>query len=181
MKQVAARALWFGLLCWASLSIGSACAEETLTPVEGRPPAADFSLQDTNGKLHRLADYRGRVLVVNFWATWCPPCVEEMPALQRAHQALLKDDIVVLGIDIGEDEDTVFTFTADYPVDFPLLLDRDSSVIGAWPIKGLPTTFVIDPEGRLVYRAIVGRAWDDEAMLERIRALRQLPAPPIRQ
>ena len=78
----------------------------------------------------------------------------------------------MLGVNVGEDDDVIFRFTADYPVDFPLLTDRDSSVVGAWPVRGLPTTFVVDPDGRLIYRAIGGREWDDPRLLEQVRALR---------
>jgi peroxiredoxin len=92
--------------------------------------------------------------------------------MQRAWEQLKSEDIVMLGVNVGEDEDTVFTFTADYPVEFPLLLDQDSSVIDRWPVVGLPTTFVIDKEGALVYQAIGGRTWDDPQLLAPIRALK---------
>jgi peroxiredoxin len=85
---------------------------------------------------------------------------------------LREEGILMLGINVGEDEDTVFRFTADYPVDFPLLLDVDSRVTGQWPVRGLPTTYVVDPAGRLVYQAIGSREWDAPALLELVRALR---------
>ena len=79
----------------------------------------------------------------------------------------------MFGIDVGEDEDTVFQFTANYPVEFPLLMDSDSSVIDQWPVRGLPTTFVVDPKGQIVYRAIGGREWDAPSLLALVRALKQ--------
>lgn len=91
--------------------------------------------------------------------------------MQRAWERIRDEGIVMLGINLGEDEDAIFEFTAGYPVDFPLLMDRDSSVIRAWGVRGLPTTFVIDPRGRIRYRAVGGRAWDDAALLARVRAL----------
>ncbi len=142
-----------------------------LTPMEGRPEAPDFTLLDLDGETHHLADYRGKVVIVNFWATWCPPCRAEMPSMQRAWEKLRNQGVVMLGIDVGEDEETVFQFLADYPVEFPLLLDRDSRVVDAWGVRGLPTTFVVDPEGRLVYRAVGGREWDSPDLLEAIRDL----------
>ena len=142
-----------------------------LTRLKDTPQAPDFSLHDMDGKVYRLSDYRGRVVIVNFWATWCPPCREEMPSMQRAWEQLEAEGIVMLGINVGENEDTIFEFTANYPVDFPLPMDRDSAVIAQWPVRGLPTTFVVDPAGRIVYQAIGSREWDDPALMAQIRAL----------
>jgi peroxiredoxin len=94
-----------------------------------------------------------------------------MPSMQRAWEQIQDEDIVILAIDVGEDEDTIFTFTADYPVEFPLLLDLDSRVTQEWPVRGLPTTFIIDPQGRIAYRAIGTRDWEDSALLNTLRTL----------
>jgi len=152
----------------------------TLHAVADRPMAPDFALADIDGTIHRLSDYRGQVVIVNFWATWCPPCREEMPSMQRAWEQIQDEDIVILAIDVGEDEDTIFTFTADYPVEFPLLLDLDSRVIQEWPVRGLPTTFIVDPQGRIAYRAIGTRDWEDSALLNTLKKLhdRQVEMPP---
>jgi len=144
-----------------------------LTPLLDKPYAPDFELTDIDGKVHRLSDYRGKVLIINFWATWCPPCREEMPSMQRAWNALKPEGLVMLAINVGEDEDAIFQFTGRYPVSFPLLMDSGSMVIGKWPVRGLPTTFVVDPQGRLVFRAIGGREWDDAALLDLVRALNE--------
>ncbi|MCB1853139.1 MAG: TlpA family protein disulfide reductase [Gammaproteobacteria bacterium] len=144
-----------------------------LTHLPGRPQAPDFVLHDLDGNSYRLSDHRGSVLIVNFWATWCPPCRAEMPSMQRAWEQLQKEGIVMLGIDVGESEDTVLQFTANYPVEFPLLLDQEAQVTGEWPVVGLPTTFVVDTEGRISYRAIGGREWDDPELLDLVRALQR--------
>ncbi len=144
-----------------------------LSPVQGKPDAPEFSLQDMDGNSIRLSDLRGQVVIVNFWATWCPPCREEMPSMQRAWAVLEGENILMLAINVGEDEDTIFEFSASYPVEFPLLLDSDSATATAWPVRGLPTTFVIDRNGRLAYKAVGGREWDDPALLKRVRALRE--------
>jgi len=148
-------------------------ADQTLTPVPGNTPAPDFSLQDTDGNLHRLSEYRGRPVIINFWATWCPPCREEIPSMNRAWHVLREEGVAMLAINVGEDEDTIFVFTADYPADFPLLLDRSGDIIGQWPVKGLPTTYVIAPDGSIAYRAIGGREWDDDDLLDVIRKLKE--------
>ena len=147
-------------------------SDQSLTAVEGRPPAPELDLLDMEGVRHRMADYRGKVVIVNFWATWCPPCREEMPSMQRAYEQLREEGIEMLAVNIGENEDIIFAFTANYPVEFPLLLDLDSATIQNWPVRGLPTTFVVDPQGRLAYRAIGGRAWDDPDLLAPVRRLK---------
>jgi peroxiredoxin len=165
------------------ISQPSAAADSpsTLHAVADRPMAPEFALADMDGVMHRLSDYRGQVVMVNFWATWCPPCREEMPSMQRAWEQIQDEDIVILAIDVGEDEDTIFTFTADYPVEFPLLLDLDSGVTQEWPVRGLPTTFIVDPQGRIAYRAIGSRDWEDPALLDTLRALHngQIETPPV--
>jgi peroxiredoxin len=152
-------------------------AEQALTAMPPGVVAPDFELLDTDGNIHRLSDYRGRPVIINFWATWCPPCREEIPSMNRAWQRLVEEDIAMLAINMGEDEDTIFIFTADYPADFPILLDRSGEVIAEWPVKGLPTTFVVAPDGTLAFRAIGSREWDDEGVLERVRELRKGKGP----
>ena len=147
-------------------------ADQLMTPLTDKHPAVNFKLQDMDGKTHQLSDYKGQPVIINFWATWCPPCREELPSMNRGWAKIKSDGIAMIAINVGEDEDTVFTFTGDYPIDFTVLLDQSGEVINQWPIKGLPTTFVIDPQGRIVYRAIGGRQWDADALLNRVRALK---------
>jgi peroxiredoxin len=159
------------MLC--SILAATALAEQTLTPIPGKVMAPDFSLLDTNGKTHRLSDYRGKPVIINFWTTWCPPCREELPSMNRAWHLIEKEGIAMLAINMGEDEDTIFIFSADYPTDFPVLMDQSGEVIEQWPVKGLPTTYVIAPDGTLAYRAIGSREWDAKELLDGVRALRE--------
>lgn len=165
------RAILISLLLLPLWAI-AASPPQTLTPIKTQPPAPDFSLQDMDGNPVRLSDLRGKPVIVNFWATWCPPCREEMPSMQRAWEQLEPKGVVLLAINVGEDIDTVFQFTGSYPVAFPILFDQDGSVSNVWPMRGLPTTFVIDPQGRIVYRAIGGREWDDPQLLQPVLDLR---------
>ena len=159
-------------LVWWFLAT-SALAGQTLTPVPGKIVAPDFALQDTNGKTHRLSDYRGRPVIINFWTTWCPPCREELPSMNRAWHLIEEEGIAMLAINMGEDEDTIFIFSADYPTDFPILMDQTGEVIEQWPVKGLPTTYVIAPDGTIAYRAIGSREWDEKELLDVIRQLKE--------
>ncbi|MDX1697346.1 MAG: TlpA disulfide reductase family protein [Thiohalobacterales bacterium] len=150
-------------------------AAQGLSAIPGEVMAPDFELTDTEGRVHRLSDYRGKTVIINFWTTWCPPCREEIPSMNRAWHKMKQDDVVILAINMGESDDTIFIFTADYPADFPLLMDEDGAVIEQWPVKGLPTTYVVAPDGRIAYRAIGGREWDEPGLMDRIRALGSQP------
>jgi len=164
------------LFCYFVLTLGwwfatTAWADASLTPMKGKPPAPDFTLVDMDGEKHRLTDYRGRVVIINFWATWCPPCREELPSMNRGWAKIKNEGIAMVAVNVGEDEDTIFSFQGDYPINFTILLDSKGEVINQWPILGLPTTFVVDKQGRLAYRAIGGREWDSDALLNKVRAL----------
>ena len=172
LNPTSLRWLFLAILLLSSVFSVSYGARESLTLVKGKPPALDFSLPDMDGEMHKLSDFRGKTVIVNFWATWCPPCREEMPSMERAWQKIKDDGMAMIAINVGEDEDTIFQFTASYPVTFPLLLDQDSEVVEPWGVRGLPTTYVVDPQGRVVYRAIGGREWDDPALLDKVRALK---------
>lgn len=158
-------------------AISSAAAEPlpapTLTPVKAETLAKDFTLLDLTNKRHRLHDYRGKVVLVNFWATWCPPCRREIPAMQRLWEKLKTDDFVMLAVDMGEDEETVFgfTFATGVEITFPVLLDLDGSVTESWSVIGMPTSFIIDRNGRIVYRAVGGREWDDPKLVAMLEAV----------
>jgi peroxiredoxin len=134
--------------------------------------APDFTLKGEDGKTYRLKDYRGKVVILNFWATWCPPCREEMPSMERAWQIIKDKGIVILAVNVGEDADTIFEFTGQYPVTFPLPMDINGEVIKQYPIRGLPTTYIIDPAGRATHRAVGSREWDDPVLLQQLEEMK---------
>jgi len=146
---------------------------QLLFEMKGQPPAPDFLLEDMDGKKRRLSDLRGKVVLVNFWATWCPPCRREMPSIERLSQALKGAAFEIFAVNVAENLDTVFSFTGtlDPIPTFPIVFDTDSKVLKAWPVMGLPTTFILNKQGRIVYRAVGGREFDDPAIQTQIRAL----------
>jgi len=164
------------LACALTLLVSALGAAEELTPYPNPAPAPALQLQDTQGDAHQLASYRGKVVLINFWATWCPPCVKEMPSLQRAWEQLRREHIEVLAVNIGEPAAVVEQFLQQYPVAFPVLLDPELTAATAGKVKGLPTTFVVDPEGQLVYRVMGDREWDDPQILARLRSLKKAGA-----
>lgn len=168
-----------GVLLWLVTGAAQTADKmvQTLTPLEKPFPAPDFTLRDETGKPFTLSAYRGKVVVLNFWATWCPPCRYEMPSMERAYQKVRGQNIELLAINVGESEERVFEFSVQYPVTFPMLLDKDGAVTRKYPVIGLPTTFVIDPRGVATHRAIGGREWDDDQLLDALRnLLRPRPA-----
>lgn len=119
--------------------------------------APDFELKDINtGQTVRLSELRGRPVWINFWATWCPPCAHEMPAMQTLYDQHRDSGLVVLGVDVQESEAAVRTFTARGKFDWTFLIDPDGKVVDRYMVGGLPTHFFIDKDG--VIRAIYAGA-----------------------
>jgi thiol-disulfide isomerase/thioredoxin len=135
--------IWSTLLLWAGLAVSQ--------------PLADFTLPDVNGKKHSLSDYRGKWVIVNYWATWCPPCLEEIPELVEFHEKHKNLDAVVLGINF-EEVDTKFlrTFVDEYLISYPVLRGDVDAPLPFGPIQGLPTTVIIAPDGKMVTMKVGG-------------------------
>jgi len=156
---------------WAALALTAGFPPAQAAARAPLPRAPALALPDLAGHVHRIDDYAGRGLVLNFWATWCAPCRAEIPSLNRASRALAGNDVAFLALDVGEAREAVEAFTKDTPVAFPVLLDREQAATRRWPVMGLPTTFIVDPGGRIALRVMGPRKWHTLAMLARIRAL----------
>ena len=145
----------------------------TLTRLAEPVVAPDFVVEDMDGEPHSLRDYRGKVVLINFWATWCPPCRREMPSLENLYQKLRDQPFAILAINQWESPDHVFSYMGDLSVfpTFPILFDRKSEVSEAFGVKGLPTSVVVDKQGRVVLRAIGGREFDHPGIERAIRGL----------
>lgn len=140
-----------------------------MTPLPGGQAAPALRLADDDGKIVDLAQHRGKVVLVNFWATWCPPCRKEFPSLGRVRKLFKPAEFEVLAVNVGEEPDTVFSFTG--VAGFPILFDRDAKAMAAWSVRGLPATFLVDRQGRLAFRATGGREFDDPEIVAAIRQL----------
>lgn len=166
---------------WQALGSGlillACCATlvaQELTPWSNGP-TPPLTLSDTHGTPHTLMAYRGQVVLVNFWATWCEPCREEMPALQALQHKLGKERLVVLAVNYGESPARVHRFTRNMPLDFPIVLDRDMEAAKAWQVRVLPTSFVLGPDGTIRYRAVGVLEWEDEHIVKLLTALAGRP------
>ncbi|MGF1528761.1 MAG: TlpA disulfide reductase family protein [Candidatus Competibacterales bacterium] len=144
---------------------------EALTATPQPVPAPPLETTTVEGETFELVAYLGRGVVINFWATWCAPCIEEMPDLDRAAAALAPDDVVVVGVNVGETPSTIARFLERHPVDFPILLDPEGTIGDRWQLIGMPTTFLVNTQGQ-VEEVITGiRPWDEPEMLARLRRL----------
>jgi peroxiredoxin len=135
----------------------------------GAAPA--LVLNDLDGRRRSLADYRNRVVVVNFWATWCAPCVQEMPDLAQLRERLTAAGVEVLGVNHRENAARIRPFVERLDIGFPVLRDHDGSVAAAWSVRVFPTTFVLDTGHRVAYVAIGELDWSSADVESRIRAL----------
>jgi thiol-disulfide isomerase/thioredoxin len=132
------------------------------------PPLA---LEDLAGRPHSLADYRGKVVLVNFWATWCEPCREEMPSIERLRNSLKGQPFEVLAVNLAEPLSRIEKFVAQLPLGFPLLRDRDGAAGKAWKAKLLPASFLIGRDGRIRYVAYGELDWSSDAVRARVAEL----------
>jgi peroxiredoxin len=125
--------------------------------------AADFELPDMTGQRHRLHKQRGKVVFLNFWATWCPPCVHEMPMMEQLYQALRHQPFVMWAVNLQESREQVERFMTANRLHFPALLDAESTVTTLYKVRGLPTTYLIDCAGNVVGWVVGPREWSNKA------------------
>lgn len=142
----------FGPAAASGTMPAAAVKESAGSPLAG-VAAPDFSLPDLSGKTVHLSDLRGKVVIVDFWATWCPPCRKEMPDLEALYQRFAAKGLVILAIS-DEEASTVRPFIADRQVTYPILLDPGRKVNELFRVEGIPKTFVYDREGQLAAQAI---------------------------
>lgn len=160
----------FVLIVLASLL--SSFAVQAARPLE---PYTDnkkaFSLTDLKDKKHETSDYQGKVVLVNFWASWCPPCIYEMPELIRLKQQLTDQPFEILAINVGEKKYKVRKFAKLINFDLPVLLDTEKETFDNWEIKTLPTSFLIDTKGAIRYSVRGNPGWEQESTIKIIEDL----------
>ena len=159
----------------AALTPRTACAGE-LAAIDDAPAYKQVALRDTDGQLRDLSEFRGELLIVHFWASWCTPCIEEMPAIQRLQKALNGYPSVLVSINVGEAERRVQTASRRLGITFPVLLDHDSQVFDAWGGEVLPTTYILDADGRMRYVAQGPLDWERPDVLNILKDLMPRPA-----
>jgi len=123
--------------------------------------APDFQLQTLDGETVRLSDYKGQGVFLNFWATYCPPCKEEMPYMQNQYEEFKDKGVTILAIDVGEPKLTVEKFVKRHGLTFPILLDQNEDVLDSYGVGPIPVTFLIDKDGKVVDRITAGLTEED--------------------
>jgi len=141
-----------------------------LRSVETRP-APTLELTDLGGETRRLADWRGQVVLINFWASWCPPCVQEMPSIQRLQEQMRGKPFAVVSINVAEAQRRAAQTVSRLGLDFPVLLDADGEAFKAWGGKGLPTSVLIDRNGTMRYLGLGPLEWDGAEAIDAIERL----------
>ncbi|NVK40667.1 MAG: TlpA family protein disulfide reductase [Oceanospirillaceae bacterium] len=162
----------------AALVTGITLALAPLTSQAQAPESVyELAFTDLQQKPAALDTYRGKVLLLNFWATWCPPCVREMPSMERLQQRFPAGELAVVAVNVGENKDTIDRFLQrlESPLGFRILLDESGSAFTELGIPGLPMTFLYNRHGNLVESHAGGDDWDSDARVEQIEALLEQP------
>lgn len=139
--------------------------------------AKDFTLADIDGKQHRFTTQSDKWRFVHFWASWCGPCRREMPLIQSLASSMRQRPLEIIMINTAENEDTIFSFMGLVAPELNSLMDRNGEITELWQPRGLPTTILVDPQGRKRYMAIGGREWNSQPYLDFLTGLMQPVKP----
>lgn len=147
-----------------------------LQKVQGSPPLLDVDLMFLDGRNIKLSFFKGKVVLVNFWATWCPPCRREMPGMEKLYQSLKNNpNFVLLAVDSMEEPGKVKDFVQKSGYHFAVTLDQDGSVTNNYSVQAYPTTYVIDRQGRVIGGIVGGHDWGTQEVLKGIQRLLAAP------
>lgn len=158
----------------ADLAGAASPVTRSLTPVPAEHAAPPpLALKDLDGRQRSLSDFADSVLLVNFWASWCAPCIKELPSMQATRERLAAGHFEVIAVNVGENRAEVEAFLTrlDVPVDFPILLDENMVVAKNWRIRALPTSYIVDRQGLARYIATGGRDFSEPKILDVIEDL----------
>jgi peroxiredoxin len=143
----------------------------SILPPNTEVDAVDFSVESLVGDLENLSDYRGKVIFLNFWATWCGPCRAEVGEIDALYETLKDEDFMIMALSIQEKKKKVSKFMENNDIDFPVYLDSDGTVAAMYGVTGIPTTYIIAPDGKIVGRAIGPRQWGGQDSIDLMRSL----------
>lgn len=151
--------------------LSTATLDIKLKSFKGNPLPPAINLDDSNGFSYKINDYRGKVTVINFWATWCPPCVAEIPSLNRLREQMKGESFELVSINYADTPKVVNNFMNRVDVEFPVLLDLSGKVAQQWNVIGFPSTFVIGKDGNIKYGVNAAIHWDSPEVVDTLKAL----------
>jgi peroxiredoxin len=154
------------MICLAFLLV--ACPKQPEVAEIGKP-APGFTLVDTKGKTWNLAELKGQVVFLNFWATWCPPCRQELPSMQTVHASMPEDKFTMLAVLSNDEPAIADSLAAKIGITFPILVDPENKAAQAYGLTGVPETYIIDKQGVLREKFLGGVQWDSPAAIEMLR------------
>jgi len=145
--------------------------EAKIRILKERKEPINFNLPLLNGGNVSLSSYKGKVVILNFWATWCPPCRAEMPSMEILYQRLKSRGLEILAVDIGEGEDAVRQFIKNNRYTFPVLLDKDTRIGTQYGVSAIPTTFILDRQGKIISMIVGSIEWNNPKVITAFEAL----------
>ena len=146
--------------------------ERALKEFKGNSTPPELHLINLENEIVDLKDLKGKVVLVNFWASWCPPCVHEMPSMQKLQNRFLAKDFTILAVNMAEDKKTVRHFLkTKVDVRFPILFDKDGAALKSWGVFAFPTSYVVDKKGQIRYAIFGGVDWEQKDIINKITLL----------
>ena len=160
------------LLLFIITFIATPLQAASLKEYKGKGPTPPLILEDLDGKMHDLKDYRGHVVLVQFWATYCAPCRTEMPSMNNLMKKMGDVPFKILAVDMGEPRAEVEQFVKEVKPEFTILLDPDGAAIGPWRVFAAPSNFIIDARGKIRYTLFGGVEWDADELVKLLKSLK---------
>jgi thiol-disulfide isomerase/thioredoxin len=158
-------------ICLSIMSYQSIAASGQLKPYKGNLSQIEINLPDMQGKIHTLDEYKGNIVLVQFWATYCTPCRKEMPTMNKLLKKMQGKPFKIITINMAETHKEVSSFIQQVPVDFPVLLDSDGSTVGKWKVFAAPANFILDKNGNIIFTLYGAIDWDSETMVKKLTSL----------
>jgi peroxiredoxin len=174
-KKIVVGLLGAGLLLGAAAFVAAHWRQQGPIPVGGKAP--DFALPALGRAPVALSDYRRQVVVLNFWATWCPPCVEETPSLERFSAQMARRGVAVIGVSVDQDNSALEKFVASYHLSFPIGRDPEQALAARFGTSRFPETYVLDRDSRVAEKLIGSVDWQDPRIISFVETLAGSPGP----
>ena len=161
-------------LCIFIISYQCNAASGVLKPYQGNLTDIQINLPDMQGKLHTLDDYKGNIVLVQFWATYCTPCRKEMPTMNNLIKKMQGKPFKIVTVNMAETSAEVASFIKEVPVDFPVLMDSDGATVGKWKVFAAPANFILDKKGNIIFTLYGAIDWDSDEMVNQLTQLSQM-------